>query len=216
MEENKITQSKSNDNKILAILSIVFSGIPFLGIILGIISLLIEKTKSSKIMAIIGIALNIIIPILLTIALVVGGVFAYYNYQRDWNRMNDQFYSEMAENDQEKIIDLIQEHYHPSAYVEYKDGVLYINQFDESTSGNEIMRNVLIGLNETYDDLLSIKGVDKLIVESELDNEMYVSLELTDKQAEGLDKDLIDELMFSEDYYSVLDHFDFYTGIYSY
>ncbi len=215
MEENMITQSKSG-GKVLAILSIVFSGIPFVGILLGIISLLIEKTKTSRTMAAIGIALNIIIPIILTIALAVGGVFAYYNYQKDWSRLNDQFYSDMAENDQEKIIELIQDHYLPTTHVEYKDGVLFIKQFDEATSGNEIMGNVLIGLNETYDDLLSIKGVDKLIVESELVNEMYVSLELTDKQADGLDSELIDDLMFLGDYYSVLDHFDFYTGIYSY
>lgn len=215
MEENKIIEPKSS-KKVFAILSIVFSLIPFVGIILGIISLLIEKTKSSRIMAAIGIALNIIIPIFIAVILAIGGIFAYFSNEDVWNSMNFEFYSEMAENDQEKIMELVQDNYHLLAYVEFKDGVLYINQYDESTSGNEIMRNVLIGLNETYDDLLSIQGVDKLIVESELVNEMYVSLELTDKQAEGLDTELIDELMFDEDYFSVLDHFDFYTGIYSY
>jgi hypothetical protein len=64
--------------------------------------------------------------------------------------------------------------------------------------------------------MLSIQGVDRLIIESELYNEMYVYIELTDSQAEDLDRELIDELMFSGDYFSVLDHFDFYTGIYSY
>jgi hypothetical protein len=122
----------------------------------------------------------------------------------------------MPANDQERIIELITEHYHPSAYVEYKDGVLYIHQYDEALSGDEIMRNILIGLNKTYDEMLSIQGVDRLIIESELYNEMYVYIELTDSQAEDLDRELIDELMFSGDYFSVLDHFDFYTGIYSY
>ena len=214
--EEKIVKEVESKGKIIAILSMVLSGIPFLGIVLGIISLSTEKEKAARKMAIIGIALNIIIPIFLTIALTIGGFYAYYSYERNWNRMYDQFLSDMRQNDQDRIIELIKEKYHPSAHLEYRKGVLIIRQYDETYSGSEIMKNVLVPLNETYKELLSIDGINKIIIENELVNEMYVSIELTDEQAEELDADVIDDLMAEEDYFSVMDYFDFYTGIYSY
>lgn len=63
---------------VLGILSIYFSQIPFLGLILAIIGLTIDKTKKYKVLNIIGGVLSIIMMIILIIALVL--IFVYIDY----------------------------------------------------------------------------------------------------------------------------------------
>ena len=81
-EENKVELKEEEKEGVaplvLGILSIYFSQIPFLGLILAIIGLTIDKTKKYKVLNIIGGVLSIIMMIILIIALVL--IFVYIDY----------------------------------------------------------------------------------------------------------------------------------------
>lgn len=78
VEDKKVDKEEDKDSfapLVLGILSIYFSEIPFLGLILAIIGLAIDKTKKYKVLNIVGGVLSIIMMIILIIALILAFVF---------------------------------------------------------------------------------------------------------------------------------------------